>query len=195
MLSNSNIPGSGFFSGSSFLEEKNKSGRSLVYSENDHIPLLTYTKFKELFKKEMAFKILQNSKFLTKIIKGNQVSINYESITIEDGNDQINKTINEIEAITSNNEVLNNNYIKFKEVLNKFEKRIRNGLQRNGEFKILINFTSSDFYKHNLLNLSCNYTLIVPGERDLSYEDTNILLDGGLNDGIFFLLEEMNNDN
>ena len=140
----------------------------------------------------MAFKILHNSKFLTKIRKDNQVSINYESILIEDGNDEIN---NEIRAITSDNKVLNNNYIKFIDVLNTFEKSIRNGLQRNGEFTILINFTSNDLDNNGLLNLSCNYILTVPEEGDLTYEDNNILLAGGLKEGIFCLLEEMNSDN
>ena len=127
---NSDIPSSGYFTSFSYnLSKLQKSGRSFDFYEDDKSNMEeTFSSFKSKNQKEKAFKILQHSEFVINVSRKNdKVSINYKSINIINDENENKKTkydIDKIKNISSQNSILNDNYKKFLDVLNKIENRI-----------------------------------------------------------------------
>ena len=190
----SSMNGSGYFSGNSFNNAKQNSGRSLnKFEDEDNAPkTLTYREFCEKYNSQDAFKILQNSKFLINVSRNdNEVVFNYKQIKVgEETKDieNINKNISKMD------EILKNNYKKFLKVLKIIEKKIVGEYKQNYNFDLEIHFTSDSFYKKEIIKLSCKYSLKKENDNELhEYEDSNILVEDIKNgNGIGYLIEEIN---
>ena len=182
---NNNDNNDGIFCQSSFLKEKEKSGRSIgIYEE-------IKTEYEELWEKcekEIAFKILQQSDF-NFIINKNEKYFNCNEITIKDYNAKIN--YEEIKKIFTKNHILNKNYKKFISILNDFENKIENDCKYTLEFKISLQFNMENVI-NSIIVITCNYYLEISPEDTFHYKDENIL-ERGLSEGFQYLINELNN--
>ena len=187
---NSSSYSNSYFSSPSYLNAKEKSGRSL---ENFEEPQKDeYTIIKEKYSNDAIFNILDYSffKFHTNK-KGSKPLIIYDEITFQK-NKKI--TIDEVKKLTSNNEVIMNNYKKLLSVLSRIEEEIEKEFNFNYKITVTLNFKTNSI-NNSIFNIRCTYNLIIPHEnKPFEYADDNII-EKGLSSGLGYLIGEINSDN
>ena len=178
-----------FFSSPSYINEKERSGRSLDNFEEPQKD--EYSIIKEKYSNEAIFNILDYSffKFHTNKKESNPRII-YDEITFQK-NKKI--TIDEIKELTSNNEVIMHNYKKLLLVLSKIEDAIKNEFIYNYKITVTLNFKTISV-NNSVFNIRCTYNLIIPNEnKPFEFADDNII-EKGLSNGLEYLISEINNE-
>lgn len=148
----------------------------------------------EIVSDDVCFRILQNSDFILNINKiDNNTYIKYEKVIINDKKEQID--IDKVKNISSQIKNLNENYIKFKSILQLIEDKIKSDYINNFSFKIVLNFKEK--YQNSLTNLEwleCLYTLEIPAKLYKKQFPDEYILNKELKagGGLLFLLHEVN---
>ena len=159
------------------------SGRNFDYYEDVNEYDLLIKKCQD----EMAFKILQNSKFSLNVKKENKDLISYNKIKTYDKEIDIDQ----VKSISSKNKVLNDNYKKFISFLNEIEKKIKNDCPHTLEFDITLKFFTETV---NIFSITCEYILVISGKEPKNYKDNDIL-ESGISGGFEYLINEIKNNN
>ena len=178
-----------YFSSPSYMNEKERSGRSLDNFEEPQRD--EYSIIKEKYSNEAIFNILDYSffKFHTNKKESNPRII-YDEITFQK-NKKI--TIDEVKKLTSNNEVIMYNYKKLLLVLSKIEDAIKNEFSFNFKITVTLNFKTISV-NNSAFNIRCTYNLIIPHEKKpFEFADDNII-EKGLSNGLEYLISEIKND-
>jgi len=177
------------FFGDSYKVEKLKSGKSLNIIDEPQKD--EYTILKEKYSNEKIFNILDNSFFTFHTNrKGSSPLIIYDEIIFQN-NERI--TIDEVKRLTSNNEIIMNNYRKFLSILEEIKNKIEK--EFNFKFKITVTLNFKTISVNNsLFNIKCIYNLKIQNESGThEYKDEHIFKNR-LSSGFLFLKNEINND-
>ena len=178
------------FSRDEYKKAKENSRLLLGEAQFEEPGALDDEEIKKILEKEKAFQILDKSKFSFHTNrKGQKPSIIFDEISV--GKENRNYSIDEIENITSEKEILKENYKKFLEVLETIKSRVNNEFSFQYKLKIILDFNTVEF-KNSQFKIECNYTAEIPNEKPNNFKDDNIL-EKGLTSGFPYLLNEINN--
>jgi hypothetical protein len=178
---------SGFFSGSSYKNEKEKSQRSL-----DVYDVELRSEFYELetsCKDDPIFKILSKSSFKFEFYKKQNNNINYKCCEIIIKDKIVNKSLDEIKKDKSDNEILNNNYEKFLKVFKFIIDKIKEEIPGNIDFAVTLIFIGNTI-KNSIFQIDCTYKLEKKNKNASEFMDNGILETEPFN-GINFLIDEI----
>ena len=165
------------------------SGRSIdIYEES---PELSYEELNEMYKDDICYRILKKSEFIYNVtIKDNNISIKLEKIIIKDGkNEQID--YDTLMNMTSKFKNINNNYKKFLSFIKNFQNKLKNEITNNISFKLSLSFNIY-YMSNSIFKIKCEYCLEILGEKEKTYKDDNILIDG-FESNMYLFMEIKNN--
>ena len=165
------------------------SGRSIdMYEES---PELSYEELNEMYKDDICYRILKKSEFIYNVtIKDNNISIKLEKIIIKDGkNEQID--YDTLMNMTSKFKNINNNYKKFLSFIKNFQNKLKNEITNNISFKLSLSFNIY-YMSNSIFKIKCEYCLEILGEKEKTYKDDNILIDG-FESNMYLFMEIKNN--
>ena len=165
------------------------SGRSIdIYEES---PELSYEELNEMYKDDICYRILKKSEFIYNVTrKDNNISIKLEKIIIKDGkNEQID--YDTLMNMTSKFKNINNNYKKFLSFIKNFQNKLKNEITNNISFKLSLSFNIY-YMSNSIFKIKCEYCLEILGEKEKTYKDDNILIDG-FESNMYLFMEIKNN--
>ena len=165
------------------------SGRSIdIYEES---PELSYEELNEMYKDDICYRILKKSEFIYNVTrKDNNISIKLEKIIIKDGkNEQID--YDTLMNMTSKFKNINNNYKKFLSFIKNFQNKLKNEITNNISFKLSLSFNIY-YMLNSIFKIKCEYCLEILGEKEKTYKDDNILIDG-FESNMYLFMEIKNN--
>ena len=178
---------SGFFSGSSYKNEKEKSQRSLdVYDIEFRSE---YDKLETFCKNDPILNILSKSSFKFEFYKKQNNNINYKCCEIIIKDKIVNKSLDEIKKDKSDNEILNNNYEKFLKVFKFIIDKIKEEIPGNIDFAVTLIFIGNTI-KNSIFQIDCTYKLEKKNKNASEFIDNGILETEPFN-GINFLIDEI----
>ena len=178
---------SGFFSGSSYKNEKEKSQRSLdVYDVEFRSE---YDKLETFCKNDPILNILSKSSFKFEFYKKQNNNINYKCCEIIIKDKIVNKSLDEIKKDKSDNEILNNNYEKFLKVFKFIIDKIKEEIPGNIDFAVTLIFIGNTI-KNSIFQIDCTYKLEKKNKNASEFIDNGILETEPFN-GINFLIDEI----
>ena len=182
---------SGFFSGSSYKDAKQKSQRSIDPYDVDF--RTEFDKLENFCKDEPIFKILSKSSFKLEFYKKNN-NFNYKcsEISIKDIIEKI--SLDEIEKYTSENEILNNNYKIFIKVFKLIIDRIKEATSKISDIRFIVTLTFiGNRIKNSIFQMDCIYKIDKLEKNNKNapdFQDSNILeIDPSV--GIGFIADEI----
>jgi len=182
---------SGFFSGSSYKDAKQKSQRSIDPYDVDF--RTEFDKLENFCKDEPIFKILSKSSFKLEFYKKNN-NFNYKcsEISIKDIIEKI--SLDEIEKYTSENEILNNNYKIFIKVFKLIIDRIKEATSKISDIRFIVTLTFiGNTIKNSIFQMDCIYKIDKLEKNNKNapdFQDSNILeIDPSV--GIGFIADEI----
>ena len=178
---------SGFFSGSSYKNEKEKSQRSL--DEYDVDFRSEYDKLETFCKNDPILNILSKSSFKFEFYKKQNNNINYKCCEIIIKDKIVNKSLDEIKKDKSDNEILNNNYEKFLKVFKFIIDKIKEEIPGNIDFAVTLIFIGNTI-KNSIFQIDCTYKLEKKNKNASEFIDNGILETEPFN-GINFLIDEI----
>ena len=178
---------SGFFSGSSYKNEKEKSQRSLdVYDVEFRSE---YDKLETFCKNDPILNILSKSSFKFEFYKKQNNNINYKCCEIIIKDKIVNKSLDEIKKDKSDNEILNNNYEKFLKVFKFIIDKIKEEIPGNIDFAVTLIFIGNTI-KNSIFQIDCTYKLEKKNKNASEFKDNGILETEPII-GINFLIDEI----
>ena len=123
--------------------------------------LTEYDELKEKCGNEIAFQILSNSIFKFEFNKDQNNNIIYRCYEIRINNLIIEKSLDEIKAITPKNVILINNFNKFLNILEFIIKKIKSGFSANFRFLIALisNILEKSYFKGKSKKWNGNFIL------------------------------------
>ena len=178
---------SGFFSGSSYKNEKEKSQRSL--DEYDVDFRSEYDKLETFCKNDPILNILSKSSFKFEFYKKQNNNINYKCCEIIIKDKIVNKSLDEIKKDKSDNEILNNNYEKFLKVFKFIIDKIKEEIPGNIDFAVTLIFIGNTI-KNSIFQIDCTYKLEKKNKNASEFKDNGILETEPII-GINFLIDEI----
>ena len=185
----SNSQSSGYFSGSTYKREREKSGKSLDQFDMEEEQKTEYEILKEICNKEITFVILCKSSFTFEFNKDNNDNIIYKCSEIKIDNNNQNINFEKIKQFIPENEILKDNYKKFLNFLEQILERIKAECSKNISFKITLTFSSNEV-KNSIFNIECKYNLDINNEHIPQFKDVNILKKG-LGEGYNYIINEI----
>ncbi len=192
--SNDNVDNSSsiskYFNTHSLDSPKKKYGKSLAQIVEQNIS--EYKTTNEIYEKEASFHILDKSTFSFHTNrKGIRPSIIFEEISVSHYQNR-NFSFEEIKNMTAEDTTLEDNYKKFLNVLDKIISTINDEFSFQYKLKIILKFRTIDIQNSKYI-IKCNYEAEIPGEDPYYYKDDNIL-ENGINNGLKYLLNEINDE-
>ena len=178
---------SGFFSGSSYKNEKEKSQRSLDVYDVDFRS--EYDKLETFCKNDPILNILSKSSFKFEFYKKQNNNINYKCCEIIIKDKIVNKSLDEIKKDKSDNEILNNNYEKFLKVFKFIIDKIKEEIPGNIDFAVTLIFIGNTI-KNSIFQIDCTYKLEKKNKNASEFKDNGILETEPII-GINFLIDEI----
>ena len=146
---------------------------------------------------DFLLKILNKSSFIIKNDKNGKMTINIFNEKIKEKV----KNITNRESDKNNINILINNFKKLLEFLHNVREIIENEYKNKCNLIIKLNLIQEEENNNNpnsIYNIKCKYIFYpINEERLVSFQDYNILEYGldGLNQGLFYLINEINDDN
>ena len=175
----------GPFSGDTYKNEKNNSHRKLDKFEDED-------DFSD-YSNEIPYKVLKKSSFsFYTNKKGEKPFIKYNEIKIGDKDEKV--SIDEIKKSSSKNNNLNNYFLSFLEILNIIENSIEEKFRNNFKLKITLLFGTNDLDNNSLNLINCTYKLEIPKNDEIFTFIDKDILNNGLNEGLQYFLNEINNN-